>query len=97
VRPIACLTALWGSQLDRPEEKSFVAWFGVRGVGSLFYLAVAVEAGVLAGDERDLVVWTVIVAVLVSIVVHGITAGPSLRRLLRPRRAAPPPPSPRPR
>ena len=43
-----------------PSEKTFVAWFGVRGVGSLFYLAVAVEAGVLGAGERDLVVWTVI-------------------------------------
>ena len=48
VRPLSCIAALWGSQLDGPEEKSFVAWFGVRGVGSLFYLAIAVEAGVLA-------------------------------------------------
>jgi sodium/hydrogen antiporter len=97
VRPLSCLTALWGSQLDRPEEKTFVAWFGVRGVGSLFYMAIAVEAGVLARGEQDLVVWTVIVAVLISIVVHGITAGPSMRRLLRPRRAARRQPSPHPR
>ena len=57
----------------------------MRGVGSLFYIAVAVEAGVLAAGERDLVVWTVIACVLLSIVVHGITAGPSMRRLLAPR------------
>jgi NhaP-type Na+/H+ or K+/H+ antiporter len=97
VRPLACVAALWGSQLDGPQEKSFVAWFGVRGVGSLFYAAVAVQADVLSPDEEQLVVWTAIIAVLVSIVVHGITAGPSMRRLLRPRRAAQPPPSPRPR
>ncbi|MET0686098.1 MAG: cation:proton antiporter [Solirubrobacteraceae bacterium] len=97
IRPLSCIAALWGSQLDGPQEKSFVAWFGVRGVGSLFYLALAVEAGVLAPGEQDLVVWTVIVAVLISIVVHGITAGPSMRQLLKPRRAARAQPSPRPR
>jgi len=85
VRPLACAAALAGSQLERPTEKSFVAWFGVRGVGSLFYVAVAVDADVLGGDERDLLVWTVIACVLCSIVVHGITAGPSMRRMLRPR------------
>ena len=53
VRPLACLVALAGSQLDEPREKTFVAWFGVRGVGSLFYAATAVEAGVLAGAERE--------------------------------------------
>jgi NhaP-type Na+/H+ or K+/H+ antiporter len=89
VRPVSCLVALAGSQLEEPSEKTFVAWFGVRGVGSLFYAAVAVEAGVLAGAERDLLVWTVIACVLLSIVVHGITAGPSMRRLLT-RRSSPP-------
>jgi sodium/hydrogen antiporter len=84
VRPLACLAALAGSQLERSTEKSFVAWFGVRGVGSLFYVAVAVDADVLAGGERDLLVWTVIACVLCSIVIHGITAGPSMRRMLRP-------------
>ena len=82
VRPVACLVALAGSRLDRPSERSFVAWFGVRGVGSLFYIAIAVEAGVLATDELSLVVWTVIACVVLSIVVHGITAGPTMRRVL---------------
>jgi sodium/hydrogen antiporter len=89
VRPLACLVALAGSQLDRPTDKTFVAWFGVRGVGSLFYVAAAVDAGVLAPGERDLLVWTVIACVLLSIVVHGITAGPSMRRMLRPQPSRP--------
>jgi sodium/hydrogen antiporter len=107
VRPLACLAALAGSQLDRPSEKTFVAWFGVRGVGSIFYMAVAVDAGVLAGGEEELLVWTVIACVLLSIVVHGLTAGPWMRRLFRPppspprrtpavRRADPAPPAPAP-
>ena len=87
VRPLACLAALAGSQLERPSEKTFVAWFGVRGVGSLFYVAAAAGAGVLDSGERDLLVWTVIACVLLSIVVHGITAGPSMRRMLRPQPA----------
>jgi NhaP-type Na+/H+ or K+/H+ antiporter len=86
VRPLACGIALLGSQLDRPAEKTFVAWFGVRGVGSLFYAAVAVEAGVLGQEDEQLLMWTVIACVLLSIVVHGITAGPSMRRMLAPHR-----------
>src|SRR3712207_250649 len=81
VRPLSCLVALGRSRLDEAREKAFVAWFGVRGVGSLYYLAVAVGAGVLGPAEQQLVVWTCIAAVLLSIVVHGITAGPSMRRL----------------
>ena len=85
VRPLACVARSRAAARRARAEKTFVAWFGVRGVGSLFYVAIAVEAGVLAAGERDLVVWTVIACVLLSIVVHGITAGPSMRRLLAPR------------
>ena len=60
----------------------------MRGVGSLFYAAVAVDAGVLASETEQLLMWTVIACVLLSIVVHGITAGPSMRRMLAPSRAA---------
>ena len=93
VRPLSCVVALAGSQLERPTDRLYVAWFGVRGVGSLFYVAAAVQADVLAAGERDLLVWTVIACVLLSIVVHGITAGPAMRGMLRrpPSRARPRP------
>jgi NhaP-type Na+/H+ or K+/H+ antiporter len=97
VRPVACLVSLVGSRMDHADEKAFVAWFGVRGVGTLYYLALIVASGALAGAEQELVVWTCIAAVLVSIVVHGVTAGPSLRALLVRRRPAPARASPRPR
>jgi NhaP-type Na+/H+ or K+/H+ antiporter len=88
VRPLACLACLVGSRMDHPGEKAFVAWFGVRGVGTLFYAAAIVGAGPLGAREQELVVWTCIAAVLASIAVHGVTAGPSLRRLLERRRSA---------
>jgi NhaP-type Na+/H+ or K+/H+ antiporter len=96
VRPLACLASLVGSRMDHPEEKAFVAWFGVRGVGTLYYMSAIVTSGALAGTEQTLVVWTCIAAVLVSIVIHGVTAGPSLRALLVRRRPARPQRSPRP-
>jgi len=95
VRPLACLLCLVGSRMDHPGEKAFVSWFGVRGVGTLFYAATIVVTGTLADREQALVVWTCVAAVLVSIAVHGVTAGPSLRRLLARRRAGvTPPPAP---
>jgi NhaP-type Na+/H+ or K+/H+ antiporter len=97
VRPLACLISLVGSRMDHPEEKAFVAWFGVRGVGTLYYLALIVTSGALGAAEQELVVWTCIAAVLVSIVVHGITAGPSLRALLVRQQPARAPATPRPR
>ena len=82
IRPVACLLALIGSKLDRPNERAFVCWFGVRGIGSLYYLAFAVSLGVLPESEQSLVIWTTVACVILSIVVHGVTAGPSLSRLM---------------
>jgi sodium/hydrogen antiporter len=76
VRRLAGAFAFTGSQIDRPSEKTFVAWFGVRGVGSLFYAAAGAGTGVLPPGERELLVWTVIACALLSIVLHGSTAGP---------------------
>ncbi len=81
VRPAASAVGLVGSPM-RPRERAWVAWFGVRGVGSLYYAAAAVGAGVLAPAEGVTVAWTVVAVVVVSIVVHGVTGAPLTRRLL---------------
>ena len=82
IRPASCVIALVGSKLDRPNERAFVSWFGVRGIGSLYYLAFAVGLGVLPAGEQSVVIWTTVACVILSIIVHGITAGPSLSRLM---------------
>ncbi len=61
--------------------RAFLGFFGVRGVAALFYAAVVVESGVLSGAEAEKVVWTTIVCVVVSVVVHGISATPLARRM----------------
>jgi NhaP-type Na+/H+ or K+/H+ antiporter len=87
IRPLASAVGLRGSPL-RPRERAWVGWFGVRGVGSVYYAAAIVGAGTLAPAEERTVVWTVVAAVLVSIVVHGVTGTPLTRRLLGERVAA---------
>ena len=82
IRPLACAVALRATDMT-PRERLWVGWFGVRGVGSLFYAAVAVEAGVLAAGEADTVMWTTVAVVGSSIVVHGVTGTPLTRRLER--------------
>ena len=83
IRPAAVLIAFLGSRLPR-GERLFIAWFGVRGIGSLYYVAVAVGSGYLAAGEAETVAWIAIAAVLVSIAVHGVTAAPFSRRWLPP-------------
>ncbi len=81
IRPAASAVGLVGSPLG-PRERVWVGWFGVRGIGSLYYAAAAVGAGVLGPAEADVVLWTVVAVMLVSIVVHGVTGAPLTRRLL---------------
>jgi NhaP-type Na+/H+ or K+/H+ antiporter len=76
IRPLAANAGLIGSKMERPGERAFVAWFGVRGVGSLYYVAGVIGLGVLSAGEASQIVWTVVACVIVSIVVHGVTAGP---------------------
>jgi NhaP-type Na+/H+ or K+/H+ antiporter len=101
IRPVSTLLALLGSNVESRGGRAFVAWFGVRGVGTLYYVATIVTVGVLSDGEQRVVVWTAIAAVMVSIVVHGITGGPALRLLFaglreEERAAADPPLRPRP-
>jgi sodium/hydrogen antiporter len=81
VRPAAVFASTIGSGLRR-GERTWIAWFGVRGIGSLYYAAVALGLGVLSGGEAGVVFWTVVILVIVSIIVHGVTATPLSRRWL---------------
>ena len=80
-RPLSVLIALTGTSLPA-RERAFVAWFGVRGIGSLYYAAVAVAAGVFSDGEAAVVLWTTAVCVVVSIFVHGVSATGLSRRWL---------------
>jgi sodium/hydrogen antiporter len=82
IRPVAVLTSLVRTR-ERLRERAFVAWFGVRGIGSLFYAAVAVGLGAFGAEDTRILFWTVAAAVIVSITVHGITAAPLTRRWLQ--------------
>ena len=61
IRPLATLVSLLGSRVERPGERAFVAWFGVRGVGTLYYVATVVDGAARSPTARQkLVVWTAI-------------------------------------
>ncbi len=81
IRPLSVLVSLTGTSLPA-GERSFVAWFGVRGIGSLYYVAYAIGVGGFAAGEDAVLFWTVAVCVVASIVVHGLTASPLSRRWL---------------
>lgn len=80
VRPIAGWLGLLGTGAAR-FERGAIAFFGIRGVGSFYYLAYATNQVDFAQAER---LWGIVsLVVVISIVVHGITASPAMRRLDR--------------
>jgi sodium/hydrogen antiporter len=74
VRPISVFVALAGTGLER-EQRVLASWFGIRGVGSLYYVFFATTHGWRGGDA-DYVVGLVLGVVGASIVLHGISVTP---------------------
>jgi NhaP-type Na+/H+ or K+/H+ antiporter len=81
IRPAATFAALVGGRLSRPQ-RVVIGWFGVRGIGSIYYLAFALAHGVPDSVGRMLVDATLVV-VAASIVVHGISVTPLMKRYSR--------------
>ncbi|MFD4157427.1 cation:proton antiporter [Streptomyces hydrogenans] len=91
VRPAAGYAALLGGATG-PQERLVTAVYGIRGVGSLFYLAYALgHTGLFAAYADRL--WAVVsFTVFLSVFLHGATAAPVIQRLDRLRRSSPTPP-----
>jgi NhaP-type Na+/H+ or K+/H+ antiporter len=80
VRPIAGLVALIGSGL-RLDEKAAISFFGIRGIGSFYYLSYAYNTEQLG--ELHTVFALAGFVVLASILLHGLTAAPIMAWLDR--------------
>ena len=83
IRPISVFLTVSG--LPKTQRR-VVAWFGVRGVGSLFYLALVIDSGLSPALCVDLVNAT-LPAIALSVLLHGVSATP-LMALYQRRRAA---------
>ena len=78
VRPVTAWFAL-GHMTCSKGERAAISFFGIRGIGSLYYLAYALNAA--SFSQRDLLWALIAFTVVVSIVVHGTTATLVTRRL----------------
>ncbi len=81
LRPLATQLVLLKTATTGPQ-RWLMGWFGIRGIGSLYYLAYAINHG-LPRDVATDVSGLAISVVAISIVVHGITAPPLLERYTR--------------
>ncbi|MBA3459001.1 MAG: sodium:proton antiporter [Deltaproteobacteria bacterium] len=80
IRPLASLLLAF-TPTSRPQRR-MMAWFGIRGIGSLYYLAYSIAHGLDGAVATDVVALTVSVIAL-SILVHGISSTPLLKRYER--------------
>ena len=65
-----------------PMQRWLAGWFGIRGIGSVYYLMYALQHGV-EGPLAELLVALVFTTVAASVVVHGISVTPLMRRYAR--------------
>ena len=77
IRPLAGLISLIGEGRLSWLDRGIVSFFGIRGIGCLFYLTYALQKGSFA--DADLLWATCAFTVVVSIWVHGISAAPAIR------------------
>ena len=89
IRPLATFGCLTGTSTTL-VQRGLVGWFGIRGIGSLYYLAFAFASGIQGATAQELADVTLSV-VAISIVAHGLTAQPLMnwyeRRSSRARRS----------
>ncbi|MFH1869552.1 MAG: cation:proton antiporter [Pseudomonadota bacterium] len=88
-RPLSVLVGLLGTRSSWPI-RGMVGWFGVRGIGSLYYLMYAIQHGLPETLALELIQFTLIVVSL-SILAHGTSVKPLMGLFVRHRRSLPPP------
>ncbi len=88
-RPVSVLASLLGTRTSWPI-RGMVGWFGVRGIGSLYYLMYAIQHGLPEDLALDLIQLTLI-AVSLSVLFHGTSVKPLMSRFWRHRKHLPTP------
>jgi NhaP-type Na+/H+ or K+/H+ antiporter len=80
VRPLAGMISFAGHPLPR-WDKWVLSFYGIRGIGSLYYLAYAMHQADFPHAKE---LWAVVILILViSVIVHGLSAKPAMETLDR--------------
>ncbi len=88
-RPVSVLIGLLGTRTSWPI-RGMVGWFGVRGIGSLYYLMYAIQHGLPKNLALEMIQLTLITVAL-SILFHGTSVKPMMGRFWRHRKHLPEP------
>lgn len=77
IRPLGSWFSMIGSPVPSATRWLF-GWFGIRGVGSLYYLTYAFGHG-LQGATGELIAWITFVTIVLSVILHGVSATPLMK------------------
>ncbi len=80
IRPLATMICLIGSPTTI-VQRSLMGWFGIRGIGSLYYLAYALTHR--PGPEVEQAIPFTITVIALSVLLHGLSGAPFLGRYER--------------
>lgn len=74
IRPVGVWLSMLGSNIPQ-KTTILMGWFGIRGLGSLYYLAYALSSGI-EGETIERIAWITFTVIVFSVIIHGITAAP---------------------
>ncbi|CDS52038.1 sodium/hydrogen exchanger [Polaromonas sp. CG9_12] len=77
VRPLAVYAGLIGTHVSG-SQRNLMSWFGIRGIGSLYYLLYAINHDIQPALAERLLSITLAV-IVASIIVHGISVTPLMQ------------------
>ena len=87
VRPVSVTVGLIGMKIPN-YRRLLLSWFGIRGIGSIYYLMFALNRGV-PRDEAAQITALVLSVVAFSAILHGMSVSPLMKWYETRRRAAP--------
>ncbi|MEN9519260.1 MAG: hypothetical protein RLZZ381_1848 [Cyanobacteriota bacterium] len=74
IRPLGVWLSMLRSGLPA-TTRNLIGWFGIKGLGSIYYLAYVLGEGVI-GETAEQIAWITYTVVVLSMIVHGISAYP---------------------
>lgn len=84
LRPVAVVLGLLGEGTIERHHKGYLAWFGIRGIGSVYYMSYAIEAGLpfQYAQQMSSLLYPLLGC---SILVHGLSVRPLMERYAKSR------------
>jgi NhaP-type Na+/H+ or K+/H+ antiporter len=81
LRPLAVWLGLLGAAVSG-QQRLLISWFGIRGIGSIYYLTYAIRHG-LDPELAEPIIAVTLASVAASIIVHGISVTPLMNHYMR--------------